>query len=277
MRIHTKIKFEWDGEKYVETYEEGYEFPVNGIALCKGATQQQNDLAASQTGFYNTLTQDYGQQFANQSSILNSLNQSLSPTVAAGPSQFGYSNAQTNALNSTALQGTAQTYQNAQKALQNQQAQQGGGNMALPSGVAAQNAAALAASGANQTSSELLGIQNAGYAQGNQNYNNAISSLGSVASQYNPTGYSNSATGAGSSAASELNTIQQENTAASPLSIVGGLLGGIAGAASKFAIPATSNGAGNAYQNLDMSQGIAQGGSVSPISSDTSTLGLIGT
>lgn len=230
MRIHTKLEYVWSGSDYVLELEEGFDLPENGqLGLCKGATQQQNDLADSQTKFYNTLSTDYGTQFANQSAILSSLQKSLQPTVDAGPSQYGYSTGQTNNLNSTAIQGTAQQYQNAQKALQNQQAARGGGNLMLPSGVDAQNNASLAASGANQTSSELLGIQNAGYAQGNQNYTNAINQLGGVAGQYNPNGYAGSATSAGNSAGDTLNTIQKANAASSPWGAIGGLLGGVAG------------------------------------------------
>jgi len=226
MKIYTKIVFDIATGNILE--EEGYEYEGE-VALCKGASAAQDSLNASQTQFYNTLSNDYNQQFANQSSILSGLTSALTPTVNAGANQFGYSNNQVNNLNSTAIQGVAQNYNNAQKSLQNQQAAQGGGNMMLPSGVAAQNSANLAASGANQQSSELLGIQNAGYAQGNTNYNNAVSALGGVASQYNPTGYASSATSAGNSAASEANTITQENNAASPWGAIGGILGGAAG------------------------------------------------
>lgn len=236
MRIHTKLYYVWDDAQncYVLEHEEGFNLPENGqIELCKGASQQQNDLANSQTQFYNTLSTDYGQQFANQSAILSSLQKSLQPTVDGGPNQYGYSAGQTNNLNSTAIQGTAQQYQNAQKALQNQQAARGGGNLALPSGVDAQNNAALAATGANQTSNELLGIQNAGYAQGNTNYNNAVSQMGGVASQYAPNSYAGSAISSGNSAGNTLSTIQQENAAASPWGAIGGLLGGVAGSFAK--------------------------------------------
>jgi hypothetical protein len=230
MRVHTKIQYQWDGQEYVEVYEEGFDRPENGqVALCKGASDDQNNLAKSQADFYKTLSDDYNTQFANQSNILTSLQTSLQPVVNAGVNQFGYNPAEENALNSTAIQGTAQSYQNAQKALQNQQAAQGGGNLALPSGVAAQNNATLASAGANQESSELLGIKNAGYAQGRENYNNAIAQMGGVSAQYNPLGYSAGATGAGNSAASEANTIQQENQASSPWGAIGGLLGGVAG------------------------------------------------
>jgi hypothetical protein len=231
-RIHTFLQYEWSDEtnEYVLVHEEGFDCPESGVAWCKGASSAQDQLAASQSAFYNQLTNNYSTQFANQNAILSSLQSSLASTVAAGPSQFGFSPGQTDALNSTAIQGTAQSYQNAEKALQNNAAQQGGGNVALPSGVAAQNAATLAASGANQESSELLGIKNAGYTQGNANYNNAINALGGVASQYNPNGVAGNATGAGNAAANEANVITQENNAASPWGAIGGLLGGVAGA-----------------------------------------------
>lgn len=233
MRVHTRIEWQWSDvtQSYAQFSEEGFDYPENGqVDLCKGADSSQTGLNDQQKQFYSTLQNDYGTQFQNQSNILSSLNNALSPIVAAGPNQFGYSKGQTNALNSTAIQGTAQAYNNAQRALQNQQAAQGGGNMQLPSGVAAQNNAFLASQGANNESNQLLGIQNAGYNQGNQNYNNAISALGGVAQTYNPTGYAGQATGAGSSAADEANAIQKANAAASPWGAIGGLLGGAAGA-----------------------------------------------
>jgi hypothetical protein len=75
----------------------------------------------------------------------------------------------------------------------------------------------------------VLGIKQAGYTQGANDYNSAISAEEQAAGLYNPTGYSGAATSAGNAAASEANTIQQENTAASPWTMVGGILGGVAG------------------------------------------------
>jgi hypothetical protein len=278
MKIYTRITFQMTDAGLDLVDEESYESPENGqISQCKGASAAQTGLATSQSNFYNTLSSDYGTQFANQSNILSSLQSSLAPTVAAGASQFGYSPGQVNSLNSTAVQGTAQSYQNAQRALQNQQATQGGGNAYLPSGVSAQQNAALAASGANQTSSQLLGIQNAGYAQGNANYNNAVSALGGVASQYNPTGYASTATGAGNAAMNSANTIQQINQASSPLSILGGVLGGIGGAVGQglgaYMGGRSSSGSQGGLQAAQ--QLAADGGPVSTIPSDTSSLGFI--
>ena len=252
MRIITKAEYIWNDNlaRYVLVHEDSFEH-AGPVGLCKGASAQQTSLAASQTSFYNTMTADYSQQFANQTAILGALTNSLQPVLSAGPNQFGFGTAETNSLNSSAIQGTGQQYQNAQRTLQQNQAAAGGGNSVVPSGANAQQQAALAASGANQTSSELLGIQQAGYQQGHQNYESAVSSLEGEAGLENPTGYAGAATSAGSSAASEANTISQENNAASPWPIIGGVLGGVAntltgGLTSGLMTPPS----GNAYQTL---------------------------
>lgn len=199
-------------------------------AWCKGASAQQTDLANSQQQFYNTLSADYNQQFANQNAILNTLRNSLAPIVQAGPNQFGFSKAETNNLNSQALQGTGQQFRNAAKSLGEAQAAQGGGNTYLPTGAQAQQRATLAATGANQASNQLLDIQQKGYDTGRAQYNAAVGQLGGVAGMYNPTGYAGEATGAGNAAANEANQVAQLNNEASPWNLVGGILGGAVGA-----------------------------------------------
>ncbi len=232
MKIYTRLEFLWDtsAQKYVRVCEESYELPdASPVALLKGASGQQTSLANSQQAFYDTMTKDYSQQFANQTAVLNAVNASVQPVIAAGPNQYGFSPAETNVLNSQAIQGTAQQYNQAQKALQQRQAAEGGGTQFLPSGVNEQQKAELAATGANQTSSELLGIQQAGYTQGANQYQSAVQQAEGAAGIYNPTGYSGAATGAGNAAANEANTVAQENNAASPWPMIGGILGGVAG------------------------------------------------
>lgn len=250
-----KIEYVWSDkqDRYIVLRQQKSIFWTDEVAFCKGASSQQTDLANSQQNFYNTLSNDYSTQFANQSAILSSLNNSLSPIIQAGPNQFGFSSAETNTLNSQAIQGTGQQYTNAKKALSANQAAAGGGNTTLPSGVASQQQANLASAGAAQTSNQLLGIQQAGYETGRQQYNQAVGELGSVASQYNPTGYAGQATGAGSAAAQTANEIAQENNAASPWGLIGGLLGGVAGS---FAGPFGAS----IGSSLDSSLGGALGG-----------------
>lgn len=181
------------------------------VALAKGASSTQEQLQASQAAFYNTITQDYNTQFGKQSAILGTLTSALAPALAAGPNQMGYSSAQLQNLNSQAVQGTGQNYAAASKALREQQASTGGGNVAIGSGVQSQQQAQLASSAANMASGEEMGIQSAGYAQGQSNYNNALSGMAGVAGMYNPTGYSNSANSAGQGADTEANAVQQAN------------------------------------------------------------------
>jgi hypothetical protein len=181
------------------------------VSLLKGASQQQEDLAASQAAFYNTMTADYNTTFASNQAILGNLTSALTPIMNAGPNQMGFNTAELNNLNSQALQGTGQSYANASQALREQQSATGGGNMYLPSGVQSQQEAGLASAAANQESNQLLGIQQAGYQQGYSMYNNAVSGLGGVANGYNPTNYSNSANSAAQGADTEANAVQAAN------------------------------------------------------------------
>lgn len=229
MRIHTKIEYLWSAvaNAYVLVSEEGFDYcPENGLALCKGASSTETGINQQQQQMASQLSSDYGTQFANQSNILSGLTNILNPIAAAGPSQMGYSQGELNSLNSSAIQNSAQAYKTAQQGLQNQQAVQGGGNTQLPSGVVSQNNATLASQGANNESNQLLGIQTAGYQQGNANYNNAVSALGGVASAENPLGYAGASTSALNGAFGGASTIQQQNTAASPWGTIGGILGG---------------------------------------------------
>lgn len=229
MRVNLKSEFIWSDiqQKYILLRNLSINW-TGEVLVCKGASSQQTDIANQQQQFYSTLTNDYNQQFSQQSNILGSLKNSLDPIVQAGPNQYGFSGGETNALNSSAIQGTGQQYANASRNLKQQQAAQGGGNTLLPSGVASQQAAGLAAAGANNTSNALLGVQQAGYAQGHQQYENAIGQLGGVASQYNPTGFAGSANSAGSSAYGSAQQNQTMNNAASPWNVLGGVLGGVA-------------------------------------------------
>lgn len=200
------------------------------LAFAKGASAQQTDLANSQQNFYNQLSSNYSQQFQNQNAILGTLQKSLNPIVNAGPNQYGFSAAETNNLNSQALQGTGQQYANASKALGQQQAAQGGGNSYLPTGAQAQQQSSLAAGAANQASNQLMGVKQAGYQQGYNQYQSAVGQLGGVAGMYNPNGVASGANSAGGVANSEANQVTQLNNAASPWNLVGGILGGAASA-----------------------------------------------
>ena len=134
MRITTKAEYLWDdtASAYVLVAFEGYEYsgPVE-FAKAEGPSGAQQNIAQQQQQFYGTLQSDFGQQFANQNNILNTLNKSLSPIVNAGIGQYGYTNAEDAAMRNQASSGTAGAYQNAKRATGEAQAAQGGGNQFL--------------------------------------------------------------------------------------------------------------------------------------------------
>ena len=196
-----------------------------------GASSAQNQIGASQQGFMTTLQQDFGTAFSGQQNIINGLTKSLTSTLNAGPSQFGFSPGETAALNTTATSQNAANYNFAKQAAGEGAAAQGGGTSVLPNGSQGQQQAGIAQQAAETQSNNLLGIQEAGYKQGNQNYNEAVGGLTSAANLENPNGLAGSANTAGEAAGTTAGQIQKENAAASPWSQVGGLVGSLGGAA----------------------------------------------
>ena len=206
----------------------------------KGASAQQNQIASSQQNFMGTLQNDFGTAFAGQQNILNGLNTSLKNTLAAGPSQFGFSTPQLTALNTLATNSNAQAYQNARAAAGAAAQDAGGGNTVLPTGASAANAATLAEQSGQNTSNALLGIQEAGYKQGTENYNESVSGLNRVAETENPTAFASDANNAGGEAFGSATTIQKTNQAASPWPQLGGLVGSLGGSLLNKYLPGSS-------------------------------------
>jgi hypothetical protein len=187
-------------------------------------------LQDTQAQFYNTMIQDTNQRFSGQTAILGTLNKSYQSVIDKGSGQQGWTPEQSNAMNSSVIQGTGQQYASTSQALKEQQAAEGGGNSMLPSGVASQQKASLASNAANQVSSGLTQNLLNNYNTGLSNYNNAMTGEMNVANIYNPASYSSSATGAGQAAGTTANQIQQADAAASPMGMIGGLVGGAASA-----------------------------------------------
>lgn len=232
MRITTRAEYRWDetAGRYLLVSEDVYHVPDNApIALCKGPSQQQNNLANSQQGFYNTLQQDYGTTFGNQAATLKNLTNSLTSTIQGGSGQYGYGAQEDAALRTQSDAGTAQAYKNAKEATGENIAAVGGGNAVIPQGITSVLAAQNANAAAQQQSNQQLGITQQGYEVGRNNYNNAVQGLSNVASLENPNPMAGQATGAGQSAYGSASNNQQMRNQSSPWNIASGLLGGVAG------------------------------------------------
>lgn len=201
------------------------------VVCCGGGpSQEQKDLAASQAAFYKNLQAQQNQQFAQQSKLLEELNAVWGPIFQAGPSQTGMSAAQETALRSQATEGTGAEYAKAARAVNENLAARGGGNVVVPSGADTVIRGKIATAAAADQASKNLAITDENYALGRQNWLAAASGLsGATLSAYNPTGYAGAATTAGNSAFNSATTIYNERKAASPWGAIGGLVGGLAG------------------------------------------------
>lgn len=220
-----------------------------GSGSSKGASAGENNIANSQTTFMNTLQKDFGTAFAGQQNILNGLSKAASSVLAGGPSQFGFSAPETTALNTMATTSNAAASRNAMTVAGEQGATGGGAN--LPTGANGARQAEIAEQSGQNLSQSLLGIQEAGYNAGRQNYQNAEGTLLGTANAENPNGLASSANNAGESAFGSADAIQKQNQAASPWGQVGGLVGSLAGVALNSFLP----GAGTALSGLG---GLAQ-------------------
>src|SRR5689334_18812338 len=91
-----------------------------------GPSNAEKNLAAQEAQFSQVLQGNYSTRFQNQNEVLGRLNNSLTPTLEAGPSQQGFSSQELAALNTRALNSTGANYANAARALNGQLAGRGG-------------------------------------------------------------------------------------------------------------------------------------------------------
>lgn len=190
-----------------------------------GPSGAQTSISSGQAKFFQELQNSYSQEFAGQTSILNSLNSALSPILAGGVNQMGFSAAEQGALTANAVNTVGANYRNAAQALNEQLGGRGGGAANLGSGVNAQLEAGLA----SQAAGTLSGLENqnvlANYGQGRQNFFQAQGALQGNAQIMNPAGFAGQATGAGNAAFTSATDIYNQGNAWQ------GALGGLAAGA----------------------------------------------
>lgn len=188
-----------------------------------GASQESKDIEHSQANFYKEMTSEYSTVFGENQAILGALTKSFQPILDAGINQEGFSKPELTNLQGQATTGTGQIYSKAAGALAKAQGAEGGGTTYIPSGADRQQQLQLATSAAQTESGMQSNILAEDYATGRQNYMEAANVLGGVAGQYNPAGFANSATGAGSAASTTANEITQAGQ--SWMGLVSGALG----------------------------------------------------
>ena len=192
------------------------------------ASEQQNQIQAEDIQQMQQYDAQQAKVFQENQALYATVNSVLQPILQAGPNQTGFSQTETNALNAQAVEGTAENYQNAARAVNENIAAEGGEG--LPTGAAEQLRQEVANSAAGQQSAEETQIQEANYQQGRQNFQNAEEGELAIASGENPVSYSQAATGQSNAAGNEANAIAQENTSwiNAAIGAGGAILGGVA-------------------------------------------------
>ena len=223
--------------------------PTIGNTAPKGPTGAQNQIAESSQDFMSTMQKDFGTTFADQQNILSGLTKNLTSIFNAGPSQFGFSAPEQTALNTLATTQNATNYANARAAAGAAGAGPGGGSV-LPTGANAEVQANLASKAAQEQSNALLGISEAGYKQGNENWKTSMGGLEDVAKTENPAAYGELAIDANKQASSDADTIYKEQQAANPMPQIMGMVGSLASGALNLAVP----GAGSLIGSLSVPQ-----------------------
>jgi hypothetical protein len=205
-----------------------------------GPSSQQLQLQTDQLDFYQQGMQEAAATFGEDQSLLSQMEAVYQPILAKGPNTNAFAGAEQNALDAQAIEGTASNYTQAARAVGEETAAEGGGNNPLPSGASEQLKGEVATRAAGQESSEEEQILEAGYAQGEKEFENAGNELATVSGQLNPVGYANAATGEGNAAETTANQINKErNSWMAPvlgaLGSLGSRLGGGGGGGGKGA------------------------------------------
>jgi hypothetical protein len=179
-----------------------------------GPSGAETSLQNQSAGFSTQLMNNYAQLFGQQQSVLKGLNASVNPIVAAGPSQRGFSGAETAALNTSAINRAGAAATNALQAARTFGAGQGGGGTSgLTSGITKQIESSVASQQAGNLATTEGNIEQADWATGNQNYFKALGAEEGIAQMYNPNGAQSGAIGANQESFGEASKINQENNA----------------------------------------------------------------
>lgn len=175
------------------------------------ASSGQNQLASEQLQAYTQAQQMTAEEYVGQQAIYAPMQAQFQSIFDMGPNQQGFSPQETATLDAQAVEGTAENYEQAATAVNEQTAAEGGGNNPLPSGAQTQLKEEVAESAAQNESQQETQIQEADYNQGLQDWQNAGEGLETIASGENPLGYEQAETGSGSAAGTTENQIAEED------------------------------------------------------------------
>lgn len=194
------------------------------------ATSGQKDAGQELNSIEKQLHEQGSLIFGASSHVFNDLMSTFAPTVAAGPSQMGFSAPELANLNSQAITNMGQASRNASQSVKEANAAVGGGNMALPSGADIGRNLSVANSAAAETSRQLGQINEANWQTGRENYDTAVKGMEAAPGVFDPsTSASNATTNSANAAAGQQNEIAK--SANSWQNAVSGVLGDVSSVA----------------------------------------------
>jgi hypothetical protein len=161
-----------------------------------GPTLQEKALQQQSANFSSMLQQNYGTMFSKQLDVLNSIGKSLSPILAAGPNQHGFSADELAARNTQAINSAGAANRAAQQAARTYGAGQGGGGTSgVTSGITKQIESAIGTQSAQTLGTNQGNIVGEDFATGRRNYEMALGGEQALAGQFG-SGASSSQSGA---------------------------------------------------------------------------------
>lgn len=181
-----------------------------------GPSSAEKQLQGQEIGLSESLDQYLRTNYGEQQATWNTISNQLNPIAAAGPNQTGFNQPELAAMNTAAVNNAGGNYANAARAVgAGMSAGTGGASTEgdVLSGINAQVKGSLAGQAAGQLAGTENAITQANYAQGLQNWQNAMSGLGNLAQQESPEGYISGANNANAQAFDQANTIQQQSQA----------------------------------------------------------------
>lgn len=172
-----------------------------------GSTGAQKQIQAEQLQAYQDAARMTQEEYGHMNEIYAPMAEHFQSIFDMGPSQEGYSAGEKQNLETQVIEGTAQNYANASRAVGARLA--AGSSSYMPSGAADSMKLNTALSAAQEKTREETGIVSDSYAQGRANWQNAATGLLSIASGYNPAQFQQNQTAAGNAVSNTANDIAQ--------------------------------------------------------------------
>ena len=226
MRITINSRLDMETLQYVGN-DGVYEYDGEISGFLGGATTGEKGIATDEEEFMQNLQNEQQTQFQNEQQAQNQVQQAWAPIVAGGAYQYGFSTAEDQQLQQNIENQGAQATENTENAAQLREQQATGGAGGGPAGGTEALNAQIAATGAQQTATNLGQEKELGYETGRQNFENAVGGESEVAQLANPAGYGSVANQSAQEAMAGQNQIQTANANSLTSKLLGGTIGAI--------------------------------------------------